>query len=353
MKQVLLGSVPIGAGAPTVLCAEIGTFFNRDIGLAGEYLQQVAAAGVPVFKTEILHNADVCLRDTGLNCKFAHASGVMLEDYRRLIERKTVPLAQYAQLFAKCRELGLPFIASIYDFEGIDFLVKEGGAGIKIARHNIDHYPLIRHAAKTGLPLIFDAGVVYAHEISRALEVARAEGNLSLIVNHHPGPSPAPASAHNLRVIETYKRMFDVPIGLSCHYRGDEILYAAVGCGVDFIEKGAVEDPDRVEQEVVSATRLADLKSVVAKLRASWEALGSAKEPSVKEPRDLSVRKGLVALRPIQAGEALTLENVGFAWPPLGIPVAAWDFVAGQSAGRAFELNQPIHWSDVRFNQPA
>lgn len=352
MKQVTLGGVPIGGGAPTVLCAEIGTFFNQDIDLARAYLEQVAAAGVPVFKTEILHDPDVCLRDTGLNCRFAHASGVELEDYRRLIERKTVPLAQYAQLFAQCRELRLPFIASVYDFEGIDFLVREGGAGIKIARHNIDHFPLIRHAAKTGLPLIFDAGVVYLHEISRALEAARAEGNQELIVNHHPGPSPAPAGAHNLRVIETYKRMFDLPIGLSCHYRGDEILYAAVGAGVDFIEKGAVEDPDRVEQEVVSATRLSELKTVVTKLRASWEALGSA-QPSVKEPRDLSVRKGLIALRAIKEGDRLTLENVGFAWPPVGVPVAAWDFVSGQTATSALGPNQPIHWSDVQFDKPA
>lgn len=348
MTQVHIGNIPVGGPAPCVLVAEIGTFFNNDIGRAKEYLSAVAAAGVPVFKTEILHDAEVCLRDTGLNCRFAHVNGVTLEDYRQLIERKTVPLAQYAELFAMSRDLGVPFVASVYDFSGIDFFVKEGGAAIKIARHNIDHFPLIRYAARTGLPLIFDAGAIYIHEIARALEVARAEGATQIVVNHHPGASPAPAEAHNLRVIETYKRMFDIPVGLSCHYRGDEILYAAIGCGCDLIEKGVVDDPDRNEQEVVSAAQLSGLKAMLARLNACSAALGKA-QPVIKEPRDLSVRKGLIAGRTIRAGDALTLENVAFAWPPLGVPVAECDVVLGKIAARDLSQGEVIRWSDVRF----
>jgi len=349
MNSVHLGSVPVGAGAPCVLVAETGTFFNQDVEKAKDYLRAVAAAGAPVFKTEILHDAEVCLRGTQLNCRFSHASGVMLEDYRKLIERKVVPLTQYGELFALARELGVPFVASVYDFTGIDFLVREGGAGIKIARHNIDHLPLIRHAARTGLPLIFDAGEVYVREIARALETARAEGAEQIIVNHHPGSSPAPAVAHHLQVIGTYKRLFDVPVGLSCHYRGDEILYTAIGCGCDLIEKGVVDDPDAEEQEVVSAIRISELPGLLERIYACSAALGHAKPPSVKEPRDLSVRKGLVAARTILAGEPLTLKNVAFAWPPLGISVGEWDVVVNQSAAHDLHRGEPIGWGDVRF----
>jgi sialic acid synthase SpsE len=350
MIPVHIGQVPVGDGAPCVLVAEIGTFFNDDIGLAKDYLAGVAAAGVPVFKTEILHDADVCLRDTGLNCRFAHAAGVTFEDYRRLIERKTIPLKKYAELFAMSRELGLPFLASVYDFSGIDFLVAEGGAAIKIARHNIDHFPLIRHAARTGLPLIFDAGVVYVHEIARALHAAQAEGATQLVINHHPGPSPAPPEAHHLRVIETYHRMFDVPVGLSCHYRGDEILFTAIGAGCDLIEKGVVDDPDRNEQEVVSAAALAGLRTLVERVRACSAALGRA-QPVVPEPRDLSVRKGLIASRAIAAGERLTADNVAYAWPPLGVPVAAVDEVLDHAAAaRALARGEVIRWPDLRFH---
>ena len=99
MKTVHIGNVPVGDEHPVALAAEIGTYFNQDMGLARDYLAQVVEAGVPLFKTEILHNADVCLRTSGLNITFNHATGKQVESYRALIERKTVPLADYATLF--------------------------------------------------------------------------------------------------------------------------------------------------------------------------------------------------------------------------------------------------------------
>ena len=347
MKTVYLGNVPVGDEHPTVLTAEIGTFFNQDLGLAHEFLARIHEAGVPVFKTEILHDPDVCLRSSGLNITFNHATGKTVENYRQLIERKTVPLSGYAQLFATCRDLGVPFIASVYDFTGVDFLVKEGGAAIKIGRHNMAHHPLIEYSARTGLPLIFDAGLVYLDELAKAVRIAQAEG-APVIINHHPGPNPTPAERQNLRTIQTYKQTFDVPIGLSCHYRGDEILYAAVGAGVNLIEKGVVDDNTRVEQDVVSALNFEDLKGFLQKLAHCSAALG-ARFPQIPEPRDLNTRKGMVASRDIPAGETLSLENVGFAWPPLGIKSEDWPIAAGRPAALNLSRGDVIDWKHVRF----
>lgn len=347
MKTVHIGKVPVGDEHPVVLVAEVGTYFNQDIGLARDYLQKVAAAGVPVFKTEILHNPDVCLRASGLNITFNHATGKQVESYRALIERKTVSLSDYAKLFAECRALDIPFVASVYDFEGVDFFVREGGAALKIARHNMAHLPLIEFCAKQGLPVIFDAGLVYLDELARAVRIAQAEG-APVIIHHHPGPNPTPAEKQNLRVIQTWKQTFDVPVGISCHYRGDEILYAAVGLGVNVIEKGVVDDNTRVEQDVVSAINLSDLREFNQKLLNCSAALG-ARLPVIPEPRDLNTRKGLVALRDIAGGEPLTLDNCGFAWPPLGVKSEDWSLVSGRLAGRSVAAGEAIRWEDIRF----
>jgi sialic acid synthase SpsE len=345
--SVQIGTVPVGDGHPVALAAEIGTYFNQDLGLAKEYLARIVAAKVPLFKSEILHDPDVCLKDSGLNITFAYVAGKQVENYRALIERKTVPLAAYAKLFAACREAGLPWIASVYDFEGIDFLVKEGGAAIKIARHNIAHLPLIAYSARTGLPVIFDAGLVYLDELARAVRVAQKEG-APVIINHHPGPNPTPAPSQNLRVIQTWKQTFGVPVGLSCHYRGEEILYTAVGLGANLIEKGVVDDNTRVEQDVVSAVNLCDLEGLNQRLLNCSAALG-ARLPQIPEPRDLNIRKGLVARAPISVGEKLTLANVGFAWPPLGIESEYWEKIDGSSAARNIVPGEAIRWSDVRI----
>jgi len=341
-----IAGVKVGDGHPVALVAEVGTFFNRDIGLAMSYLEQAAEAGAPLFKTEILHDPNVCLPGTGLVHEYRHARGASQEDYRALIERKCVSLADYRKLFERCHALGVPFIATVYDFTGVDFLADVGGAAVKIARDNVDNVPLIRHAARTGLPMIFDAGIVYLEEIARAVRLARDSGAGGVVVNHHPGANPAPAEVHHLRAISMYKEALGVPVGLACHYRGDEMLYVAIGAGANLLEKGVVEDPDRVEQDLVSASRLSELPALVRKVAECSAALGVA-QVSAREPRDLSVRKGLVARRAISAGAKIGAEDLRFAWPPHGISVAHWDLVVGSKAVRALAAGDVIRWADI------
>lgn len=348
LTPIQLGKTIVGDGHPTVFVAEVGSFFNKDIDLAFQYLRAAASAGAPIFKTEIIHDADICLAGTGLVTEYHHAAGKRIEDYRALVERKVVPLADYRRLFDLCHELKVPFLATVFDFVGVDFLAETGAVAIKISRDNVNNLPLIRHAAHTGLPMIFDAGVIYFDEIARAVRCAQDAGCGGVVVNHHPGANPARPEVHHMRVMQTYKEALGVPVGLACHYRGDEILYLAVGMGANLLEKGIVDDPDRIESDLVSALPLSEIRTVVEKVEKCWRAIGTAPARH-NEPRDLSARKGLIAKRALAADEVLSLENIGFAWPCAGISVEHWDIIAGQRAGVALEKNQPLEWSDVKF----
>lgn len=348
IEPVNLGGVMVGDAYPTVFMAEIGAFFDQDIDLALQYLHASAAAGAPVFKTEILLNPDICLAGTGTAWTYTHARGTAAEELRSIIERKIVPVEGYKRLFSECRELNLPFVCSVFDTEGIDLVVQENGAGIKIARDNIDNIGLIRYAAATGLVLFFDAGNVTLDELALAVRTARESGAGGIIINHHPAANPAPPEVHHLRVIETYKQMFKVPIGLACHYRGNEIMYAAVGAGVNLIEKGIDVDPDRRDLDLISAASLTELPDIVRQVRNCWLALGQD-TPQVREPRKTVFRKCLIAKKDILAGERLTIENLGFALPPVGIPPSFWDLIVDKEAARDIAKNQVLAWEDIRM----
>src|SRR6185503_15179558 len=99
-------------------------------------------------------------------------------------------------------------VASVFDIKGVDFLVEMKASAIKLARNYVDHHVLIRHAAKTGLPVILDVGETYFSETFAAAEIIRA-ADVPLILLHHPGPNPSPAAIHNMRIIETYKRSME------------------------------------------------------------------------------------------------------------------------------------------------
>lgn len=347
MKEVKIGNVPLGDGHPTVFVAELGTFYNQDVNRAKQFIDLAVEGGCDMLKTEILHNANIINERAGLMHTFNHAGGKVTENYRKLIERKTVSLENYQKIFDHAKTKNLPIIASVYDFEGVDFLVKNEAAAIKLWKNNHNNLPLIKHAAKTGLPIIFDIVNLYEEEIQAAVTYALKNGASGVVINYHPGHNPTPASGHNLRLLNTYKQKFGVPVGLSCHYRGDEIMYAAIGAGVNLIEKGVHVDPDEIDQNVVSTAAFAELKSITEKVKACSDAMGSA-EIQVEEPRNNTLEYGIVARKDLNIGETLTLENVQFSFPAIGVTAKEWHKVEGKTLLEERKTGDEIGFNHVQ-----
>jgi sialic acid synthase SpsE len=340
MRTIYIGKVPVGDDHPPVFVAEVGSFFNKDVELALDFLARTVEAGAPVFKTEILHDPNTVLGSVDLDCRYNYAGGEKVESYRSLIERKVVPLEGYRRLLTAANDMSIPVIATVFDDYGIDFLKDMGGSGIKISRNNLHHVPLLRKAGKSGLPVIMDTGEVHLSEISKAVEILHNLG-ADAIVNHHPGPNPAPAGIHNMRMIDTYKSMFHMPIGLACHYRGDEMLYVAVACGANLLEKGVVDDPYKEEVDLVSALPFSELGKVLVKVKRCWESLGDGLL-RVPENRNLSIRTGMYARKNFKKGEKISLETVGFAWPPVGASPENWDEIEGWVVNEGIAEGEPI-----------
>lgn len=361
VRRVKLGPFALADDAPPVFLAEIGGFFGQDIALARRMIGEIIAAcrTVPaqpaLLKTEILHDADVCLPGDTLETYASKAGAVKRENYRALIERKVVPLARYAELFALCRREAMPFLVSVYDFAGADFAVGEGAAALKIASGNIVHVPLIRHCAgacvRAGLPLLIDTGRASLAEVHQAVAVARAAGCHDIVVEHSPDGHPALPKAHNLRILQTYRQAFGVPVGLSDHHVGVEMLHMAVALGAAIIEKGVHVAPDDLDIDISHTMDLRDLPRELSVLRDCWLAMGKpARDPAaaIEGVIGTSQRACLVARRDLGPGDPVSLDTIRFAWPCRGIPVQHWDLVAGWTLARAVPAGTPIDWSDVR-----
>jgi sialic acid synthase SpsE len=93
---------------------------------------------------------------------------------------------------------------------------------------------------------------------------------------------------------------------------------------------------------------LSEVAAFQQSLLACSAALGS-RFPQIAEPRDLNTRKGLVARKKIAKGEMISVENAGFAWPPLGIKSEDWSIADGQRAAKDLAEGDVINWSDIHF----
>src|SRR6185503_4308518 len=174
-----------------------------------------------------------------------------------------------------CRACGLPIVMSVYDAAGADFAVANGVHALKIASSNITHVPLIRHVAAFGVPLLIDTGRATMAEIDRAVRTAREAGATALILEHSPDGHPARPDKHNLRTIATLGQAFGVPVGLSDHFSGTQMMHVALGLGAALLERNIVEADGLLEQDHAFASPIAEVEGgLLEALYSSWLALG-------------------------------------------------------------------------------
>jgi sialic acid synthase SpsE len=356
-RHFSIGAFPLRPDAPPLFFAEIGSYFNGDVALAARMIAQVLAARkiVPeqplALKTEILNDAEICLPGDTIENYAAKDGRTRQENYRTLIERKVVPLEKYADLFALCTDAGMPLIVSVYDFVAADFAIAHGAAALKIPSSNLVHIPLIRYVAGKGLPMVIDTGRSTIAEVDRAIATARAAGCADIVIQHSPDGHPALPKAHNLRIFETYLQAFALPVGLSDHHVGVEMLYMAIALGAVVLEKGVHVDTDELDQDISHSMALADLPKVLRKVHECWQAMGNP----ARDPKDriegiigTSQRQCVVARGDLVAGDVLSYENVRFAFPCRGIPVEHWDLVQGWRLTSAVAAGCPVQWAHVQ-----
>lgn len=342
------------SGRPLML-PDIGTYFNQDMQLAESLIDELVAAGVTTIKGEILSNPDICLdaHNSGNEKYWGHQSNQHQEEnYRALIERKVVSLDAYQTLFEYAQSQGMDVVVSVYDFEGADFAKKMGCKAIKVASSNITHQPLIEYIAKLELPMIVDTGHSSLEEISRAInwaQDANENHEVDLLVEHSPKGPPASVSEQNLKFMQTMGNAFHLPVGLSDHHAGNEMLLAATAMGALVLEKGVCPDAMGDEQDGGHALPISQVGATLSQINMIADALGDGIR-HLERSRDKYVsRMGLVTKQRLTAGAELSLETVSFAFPAKGIKSEYWDEVRGMTLNKNLDIGQVIHWSDVSF----
>jgi len=109
---------------------------------------------------------------------------------------------------------------------------------IKIASAQIGTFPqLIKAVAATKIPSFFSTGIATYEDISRSVAIFEEHANKNYAILHCNSQYPTPYEKVYLRMIDTYKKMFECPVGFSDHTSGTAVVLAAVALGADIIEK--------------------------------------------------------------------------------------------------------------------
>ena len=331
----------------TLFLPDIGTFFNHDISVALDLVDQLADSGIPVIKAEILHDANICLKSDLSEFYYSASKDLMIEEnYRQVIERKIVPLEAYEKIFSHIKNKGCEFVVSVYDNKGAEFAVSHGAIALKIASSNITHQPLIEYVASLGETIVLDTGHSTLEEVARAVNWANDAGAFDIIIQHSPLAPPVPVDKHNLRFMQILGQSFNLPYGLSDHHISEEMLYAATALGAAIVEKGVCPDELGDEQDRAHALNVSEAVVVQEKISNIAKGLGSGVRHLERHRDKYRSRMGLIAKTDITEGEVLNGENIGYAFPAKGLAIEHVEFALGRKSKKFIPAGQPISATD-------
>lgn len=325
-QRVKIGDREVGDGAPVFIVFEAGPTHDG-LESAKALASQAARAGAHAVKFQIV-DPDRLVADRRQMFSYevlvdrqTGATETVEEPLYDILKRRTLSRGQWRELKEHCDRESLAFFATITFEDEIDMLVELGCHSIKIASGDVNHFPLIRLAARTGMCLQLDTGSSNLGEIEAAVDVIRSEDNENIIIHQCPSGYPAHLDSINLRIIETLRQMFSYPVAFSDHTPGATMDVAAVSIGANLVEKTITLDRTTRSIEHIMSLEPDEMAQFVRTIGDVERALGAPRRilHAAERKRRLGVRRSVFLDGAAKAGQRLKDAKILFRRPGFGV----------------------------------
>jgi sialic acid synthase SpsE len=342
MRHIHIGNRLVDDDHAPLVIAEIGINHEGDPAKARRMIDDAAAAGCEcvkfqchVIEDEMIPN-DVIPGNASESIWDIMARCALSEDDERALKR-------YAE------DRGLLYMSTPFSRAAADRLEGMNVAAYKIGSGECNNYPLVRHIAGFGKPVILSTGMNDLASIRPAVEILRAAG-VEYALTHCTSMYPTPYNKVRLGAIREMRDAFpDAVVGLSDHSLGNYTCLAAVALGARILEKHFTSDKSWPGPDVPISMDPAELADMVRGSRAIFEALGGGKTILADEQPTIDFAYAcVVTIRSIARGDALSRENVWVKRPGTG-EIKAKDFerVLSRRAARDLPINTQLAWNDL------
>jgi N-acetylneuraminate synthase len=267
-RTLKLGDRYVGDGYPTYLVAEIGINHNGDLEIAKRMIKAAKDAGVDAVKFQ---------KRTPELCVPPEQRGQMRETpwgyitYLEYRYKTEFGEQEYAEIDRYCREIGIPWFASVWDEPSVDFMEAYNPMSYKIPSASLTDHPLLRKLVSTGRPMILSTGMSTMDEIRAAVNVLGTE---RLLITHATSTYPCDPEELNLRMITTLRETFPCPVGYSGHEVGLVPSVVAVSLGACMVERHITLDRAMWGSDQAASVEPGGFERLVRYVRVTEASLG-------------------------------------------------------------------------------
>jgi sialic acid synthase len=310
--------------------AEIGHNHQGSVATCRRMFASAKDAGADAVKLQKRHNRSL-FTSAFYNKPYGgdQSYGATYGEHREALE---FDAAQYAELFTYADEIGITLFATAFDEPSVEFLEQFDPPAYKVASGDVCNLALLREIARTGKPVIFSTGGAEIDQVRRAHDTLGSETDQLCVLQCTAG-YPAAWDEMDLRVIDTYRRMFPTTVvGLSSHDNGIAMAVAAYVLGARIVEKHFTLDRTMRGSDHAFSLEPQGMGKMCRDLERLHVAMGDGAKrvhPSERAPIEKMAKK-LVAARDLEAGEILCSDDIAAKSPRDGLCASKRDLLLGK-----------------------
>jgi sialic acid synthase SpsE len=342
--EIQIAQRRIGPIHVPLVVAEIGINHNGELAIAKDMVDAAARAGVEVVKHQthvvddemsgaarhvVPGNADISIYEIMARCSLSEDDELRLRDY---VESK-----------------GMIFISTPFSRAAADRLVKMNVAAYKIGSGECNNYPLLRHIASFGKPVILSTGMNTIESVRKAVTIFD-DARVPVALLHTTNLYPTPPHLVRLGAMTELAASFPGKIfGLSDHTTDNLACIAAIALGGSIVERHFTDHMQRVGPDIVCSMDEQRCRELIEAARILHLERGGTKGPAPEEQVTMDFAFAtVVTIAPIRAGEPFTAQNLWVKRPGTG-PVSAeqYESLLGRTARRDLAADTHISMEDV------
>lgn len=334
------------AGSQAFIVAELGINHNGSLKKAMEMAAAAKDAGADAVKLQVFTGEDFYWKSRdfhfGKNRQWK-------EGVKELFETRRLERDEIKEVYTYCREIGILCFSTPLSFRWLEFLEEVDNPIYKIASGDVTCLPFIEEIARIGKPIILSTGKCTLGEVDAAVQQIQTHTSTRLGLLHCVAAYPTPLENANLRLIQTYEKLYDCVPGFSDHTIGEIAGATAVALGAKIVEKHFTLDKNDYGPDHWFSADKTEMKTLVRSIRSVEAMLGGGRKLLDDIERESYVwgTKSVVANRHKQAGELLRYDDLDYKRPGMGLkPSMAKDLV-GKKLKESIAKDQPLFLSAV------
>jgi N-acetylneuraminate synthase len=247
-------------------------------------------------------------------------------------------------------DLGMIYLSTPFSRAAANRLEEMDISVYKIGSGECNNYPLIKHIASFGKPIILSTGMNDIKSIKKSVKILE-DSEISYALLHTTSMYPTPYDKVRLGAIEDLRKHFpNAVLGLSDHSVGNYTSFASISLGISIIEKHFTSSKRWIGPDIPVSIDPNELHELVIGSVAIKQAMGGKKNILKNEQPTINFAYAcVVAIKDIKKGEKFSKENIWVKRPGTGkIKAKDYQKILGKISKKNIEKNSQISWKEIR-----